>query len=112
MADPTSVNGQVTDSVTQSNVTVVGDAAAHSIGTMYQTLAHVISLSMQNSVSAQQQAQSQDRAATTQEVNQIISSSTADVAKQLDDVLSKSTLSGQMMDLITSLALGKQVGGK
>ncbi len=111
MADPTSVNSQVTDSVTQSNVKVVGEAAAHSIGTMYQTLAHAISLSMQNSVSAQQQAQSQDRAATAQEVNHITGSS-AEVAKQLNGVLSEGTLSGQLMTLITSLALGKQVSSK
>ena len=53
MADPTLVNGQVTDSVTQANVKVLGDAPAVAMGTSYQTLGHSTGLAMQNAVAAQ-----------------------------------------------------------
>lgn len=47
------VNGQVTDAVTQTNVSVLGVAPAQSMGLVYQTMAQSISLSMQNAVTAQ-----------------------------------------------------------
>ena len=51
MADQ--VNAQITDAVTQTNVKLLGEAPAQSIGMVYQTLAHSVSLSMQNAVNAQ-----------------------------------------------------------
>ena len=55
MAEPTPVNGQITDAVTQANVKVLGDAPAQAMGVLYQTLAHATGLAMQNAVAAQQQ---------------------------------------------------------
>lgn len=52
MADGT-VNGQVTDAVTQTNVKVLGEAPAQSMALVYQSLAHSISLAMQNAQQAQ-----------------------------------------------------------
>lgn len=49
----TTVNGQITDSVTQANVGVVAESPAQSIAVIYQTLAHATSLSMQNAVTTQ-----------------------------------------------------------
>ena len=49
------VNSQITDAVTQSNVKVLGEAPAMAMGTIYQTMAQSVGLSMQNAVSAQQQ---------------------------------------------------------
>jgi hypothetical protein len=51
MATETTVNSQITDAVTQANLTVLGDAPAQAAGLVYQTIAHSISLAM---VSAQQ----------------------------------------------------------
>ena len=51
MADQ--VNAQITDAVTQTNVKVLGEAPAQSIGMVYQTMAHSLSLSMENAVTAQ-----------------------------------------------------------
>lgn len=51
MAD--AVNAQITDAVTQSNTNVLGGSPAQSMGLVYQTMAHSISLTMQNAVSAQ-----------------------------------------------------------
>ena len=47
------VNSQITDAVTQTNVTVVGKAPAQSMAMVYQSMAHAASLLMQNSVATQ-----------------------------------------------------------
>ena len=53
MADSTSVNSQITDAVTQTNVKVVAEAPAQSMAMVYQTMAHSISLAMENAMQAQ-----------------------------------------------------------
>jgi len=55
MAD--TVNSQITDAVTQSNTNVLGGAPAQSMGLVYQTTAHSISLIMQNAAAAQNSMQ-------------------------------------------------------
>lgn len=69
MADPTLVNGQITDAVTQSNVKVLGEAPALALGTVYQSLAQATGLAMQNAVSAQQQMNVIAQAVTAQAVS-------------------------------------------
>jgi hypothetical protein len=54
MAEPTLVNGQITDAVTQTDVMVLGNAPAMAIGALYQVTAQAIALSMQNAVANQQ----------------------------------------------------------
>lgn len=54
MAFPTSVNDQITDSVTQSDVSVVSSAPATAMGSLYQSMAHSSGLAFENAVSAQQ----------------------------------------------------------
>ncbi len=58
MAFPTSVNNQVTDAVTQSNVKVIGEAPAMAMGSLYQTMAHSTNILFENAVSSQQQGNS------------------------------------------------------
>jgi len=53
MPDSTSVNSQITDAVTQTNVKVVAEAPAQSMAMVYQTMAHSISLAMENAMQAQ-----------------------------------------------------------
>ncbi len=53
MALATPVNEQVTDAVTQTNVKVLGEAPAQSMALIYQSMAHSISLAMQNAQQAQ-----------------------------------------------------------
>lgn len=57
MADPTLVNGQITDAVTQTNVKVLGEAPELALGTLEETVSQSIDLSMEN---AQQNQQPQD----------------------------------------------------
>ncbi|WDE08825.1 RebB family R body protein [Thalassomonas viridans] len=54
MAENQGVNGQVTDAVTQTNLSVLGEAPAQAMGSLYQVTTHANGLSMQNSVSNQQ----------------------------------------------------------
>ena len=96
MATPTAVNDQITDSVTQANVKVLGDAPAMSLGHIYQTLAHSTGLSFQNAVAAQQQMNMAAQAATVQGVNLIYTLDTA-----ADGV---ATSKVNMSDLPTALA--------
>lgn len=55
MSIPTLVNGQITDSVTQSNAQVLGAAPAMALGSMYQSAAHAAGIMYLNSVQAQAQ---------------------------------------------------------
>jgi hypothetical protein len=55
MADPTLVNGQITDAVTQSNLKTLGESPATAIGSLYQSVAQSTALLAQNTTSAQQQ---------------------------------------------------------
>jgi hypothetical protein len=56
MAIPTEVNGQITDSITQTNIEVLGNAPATALGSLYQTTGNAIGLTIQNAVSNQQNA--------------------------------------------------------
>ncbi|NML32804.1 RebB family R body protein [Paraburkholderia antibiotica] len=86
MAFPTSVNDQVTDAVTQSNVKVVGEAPAMAMGSLYQTMAHSTGILFENSVSAQQQQNTLTQAATNQGVMQIYSLDTTAAAGATEKV--------------------------
>ena len=110
MADPTPVNGQVTDAVTQTNVKVVGEAPAEAMATVYQTMAHSISLSMQNAVAQQQQMNAISTATTAQAVNALMATPPAAAARSADELLTGNAVAQQLLDLLTSLVGGKQAG--
>lgn len=48
------VNDQVVDSVTSTNLKVLGDAPSVAVGTVYASLSHCISLTMASATSTQQ----------------------------------------------------------
>ena len=72
MAFPTSVNDQITDAVTQSNVKVLGDAPAQALGSLYQTMAQSAGLAVQNAISHQQQTNLLANATTTKCINALL----------------------------------------
>lgn len=74
MAEPTAVNSQITDAVTQANVKVVGEAPAIAMGNVYQTAAHSLGLMFENAVNAQAQQNILAQAATTQGIMLLYSS--------------------------------------
>jgi hypothetical protein len=72
MADSTPVNSQITDAVTQANVKVLGEAPAQSMALIYQTMAHSISLAMENAQQAQGGLQQIGNAVTSSAITMIL----------------------------------------
>jgi hypothetical protein len=68
---PTAVNSQITDSVSQVNTEVVGDAPAVAMGNLYQATAQALSNSAHNATSAQQNSNTILQATTTQGVGML-----------------------------------------
>jgi Killing trait len=81
MAYTTAVNSQITDAVTQTNVSVLAKAPAVALGSLFQSMAHSSGVLFENAVSAQQQQNTLSQAASNTGVMQIYSVDTmADAA--------------------------------
>lgn len=65
MAFPTAVNSQITDSITQENVQIVGVSPATAMGNLYQATAQALANAAHNATMAQQQMYVTAQAATT-----------------------------------------------
>lgn len=78
-----SINEQVTDAVTQSNVKVVAEAPAIALGNVYQTAAHATAIMFENAVNARQQQDILGQAATNQGVTKVYNIDTDGDAKIL-----------------------------
>ncbi|MBB6574965.1 RebB family R body protein [Xanthomonas arboricola] len=102
MAFPTSVNDQITDAVTQSNVKVIGEAPAMAMSTIYQSMAHSTDILFQNAVSAQQQQNTLSQAATNQGVMQIYSLDTTASAADVEKV-AQAGVADNLTSLLTVL---------
>jgi len=102
MAFPTAVNDQITDSVTQSNVKVLGDAPAMAMGAIFQSLSHSTGILFENAVTAQQQNGICAQAATNQGVIQIYSVDTMAGAVATSKV-ARSDVPDTMLSLLTTL---------
>ncbi len=87
MANPTAVNSQITDSVTQSNVEVVADAPAVAMGGLFQATAQAMGNAAHNVTSAQQQTGVTAQAATTMGVAVLYSLDVAAAGKATAAVL-------------------------
>ena len=87
MAFPTAVNDQITDSVTQANVKVLGDAPAMSMGNLFQATSQALSNAAHNATSAQQQMAVTAHAATTMGVTTLYSIDTATVGVATKTIL-------------------------
>jgi hypothetical protein len=77
MAFPTSVNSQITDSITQANTKVLGDAPAMAMGNLFQATAQALSNAAHNATTSQQQTNITAQAATTMGVTTLYSIDTA-----------------------------------
>ena len=74
MADiNTTVNPQVTDAITQTNVKVLAEAPAMAMGSLYQTIGNSVAMAAANAVFAQQQANVTYQAASTMGVAKLLS---------------------------------------
>ncbi len=107
MAFPTSVNDQVTDAVTQSNVKVVGEAPAMAMGSIYQTMAHSTGILFENAVSSQQQQNTLSQAAANQGVMQVYTLDTTAAAGATEKV-AQTGVSDNLTSLLTVLNAFRQ----
>ena len=98
MPIPISVNSQITDAVTQSNVKVIAEGPAMAMGSIFQTMAHSTGLLYENAVSASQQQNTLTQASTNQGVMQIYSLDTTATAAATEKVAQ-----GGVADNLTSL---------
>lgn len=106
MALPTAVNDQITDSVTQANVEVLGDAPAMAMGSIFQSLAHSTGILYENAVGAQQQLAIASQASTNQGVIQIYSIDTMAGAVATGKIANSDT-ADNMMSLVMALKAGQ-----
>ncbi|WP_199229237.1 RebB family R body protein [Caulobacter endophyticus] len=77
MAFPTNVNDQITDSVSQVNTKVLGDAPAIAMGNLFQATSQALSNAAHNATESQQQSNVTMQASTTQGVSTLLSVDTA-----------------------------------
>jgi hypothetical protein len=98
MADVTAVNGQITDTVSQTNLVVLGESPAMALGSLFQVSAQAFSLMMQNAAAAQQQLNITAQAVTTQGVALLYSTGAASSAK-----LAQSDAPDNLLSLLTAL---------
>jgi hypothetical protein len=73
MAFPTALNSQITDSVTQANTKVLGDAPAMAMGNLFVATSQALSNAAHNATTAQQQSWVTAQAATTMGVTTLFS---------------------------------------
>jgi hypothetical protein len=100
------VNDQITDAVTQSNVKVVGEAPAMAMGTIYQSLAHSTGILFENAVADQQQQNTETQAATNQGVMQIYNVDTTAAAGATEKI-AQACVSDNLTSLLTVLSTFK-----
>lgn len=80
MAFPTSLNGQITDSVTQANVQNLGVAPAMAMGNLFMSTSQALSNAAHNATNNQQQSNITAQASTTQGVVTLYAVDTATTA--------------------------------
>ncbi|MGI0116773.1 RebB family R body protein [Zooshikella sp. RANM57] len=73
MAFPTLVNSQITDSVTQTSVCVIGDSTAIAMGNLLLSTSLALANAAHNATSIQQQNNISAQAATTMSVSKLFS---------------------------------------
>ncbi|MDX2103907.1 MAG: glycerol-3-phosphate dehydrogenase [Alphaproteobacteria bacterium] len=87
MAFPTAVNSQITDSVTQANVQVLGSASAVAMANLYQATAQALANAAHNATMAQQQMYITAQAATTAGVALLYSINSASSGRATKTIL-------------------------
>ena len=100
--DNPSVNGAITDAVTQANVKVLADSPAMSLSNLYQTVSQSLSLSVQNAVTMQQQSNIVHQVTTTQGVNLLYTVGTAAVGMAASETLESDT-SDNLINMLSSV---------
>jgi len=86
MAFPTAVNSQITDSITQVNTKVLGDAPAVATGNLMMATSQALSNAAHNATTGQQNTGVTAQAALTQGVSTLYCIDTASTAEAVDKI--------------------------
>ena len=86
MAFPTAINDQITDSVSQVNTKVLGDAPAVAMGNLCVATGQALSNAAHNATNSQQQSYVTMQASTTQAVATLYSVDTGSDGKATQDI--------------------------
>jgi hypothetical protein len=87
MAQPITVGSEITDSVTQANTKVLGDAPVIAMGNLYQATAQALANAAQNATNGQQQSHVTAQAATPMGVATPYSLDIASTGVPAEDIL-------------------------
>ncbi len=99
----TTVNPQITDAVTQTNVKVVAESPAFAMSSIYQALGHSTGILFENAVAAQQQQNMVALAATNQGIMQIYSVDTVAGTGASNNAPSPEALNAQVLQASADL---------
>lgn len=77
MAEPTPVNGQITDAVTQTNIQTLATAPSQAIASLYVSVSHSLAVAAANAVANQQNVAALAQAVTTSSINRLLGSAPA-----------------------------------
>lgn len=87
MANPRGVNGQITDSVTQANTKVLGDAPALSMGELFMATSQALANAAHNATTNQQQSVVTSQATNVQGISTLYSVDTASTGVNTELIL-------------------------
>ena len=87
MAFPTSINSQITDSITQVNTKVLGDAPAVAVGNLMVATSQALSNAAHNATNNAQQSYVTMQASTTQAVSTLLLLDTATTGVATTEIL-------------------------
>lgn len=93
MAFPTSVNDQITDSVSQANLKVLGDAPAMGLSNLFVATSQALSNAAHNATFSQQQAVTTSQTANVQGISTLYSIDTASTGIYTEAILGLGTYS-------------------
>ncbi|NCI49451.1 glycerol-3-phosphate dehydrogenase [Sediminibacterium roseum] len=86
MAESTAVNDQITDSITQVNTKVLGDAPSIAMGNLFVATGQALSLAALNATNAQQQNNMTAQASTTMGITTLYSINTGTTGVSASDL--------------------------
>jgi hypothetical protein len=87
MAFPTAVNSQITDSISQVNTKVLGDAPAVAMGNLFVATSQALSNAAHNATNNQQQSYVTMQASTTQAISTLLTVDTGTTGAATAQVL-------------------------
>ncbi len=92
MTSDSFVNSQVTGSVAQTSLSVIGEAPSEAMAMLYQQMAHSIGLALQNVIAQQQHSYSIHNAVTIAASKQLLTSDPAAAAKASQELIAGSAI--------------------